>query len=68
MNGRLASWQRNTIVGGIELRFHEEPSEATRDALRELGWKWSPSLGCWFGRDVAENEQLANELCEPVAH
>lgn len=54
----------NQAKSGIELTFAEKPSDAIREQLKELGFRWSNKLGFWWARQTDARLALAKSLCE----
>jgi hypothetical protein len=64
----------NAAKRGIELHFNNTPPlpvnhpkicEATREVLKDAGWRWSRFGNCWFIRDTPENRAWATDF---IAH
>lgn len=49
---------------GREVTFARKPSRKVRAALKLLGLRWNPTVGCWFG--YATEDQIATALNEAV--
>lgn len=58
-----ATMNLNTQKNGIELSFSEKPSEAIRNSLKAIGFRWSGKMGIWWAKQTEERLTLANELC-----
>lgn len=52
---------KNSEYGSIEIRFSSKPSEAIRDALKLLRFRWNRSKGVWYGFRAAEDVRKALE-------
>lgn len=54
----------NEELNGIELYFDEIPSAETREALKNAGYRWHKVKKCWYAKQSAETEKLAQELSD----
>lgn len=57
-----ATMNLNAQLNGIELTFNEKPSDAIRQSLKDLGFRWSAKLGYWWARQTDERIELAKSL------
>lgn len=48
--------------GYVEITFADKPAEAIRDRLKGLGFRWSRSGGCWYGRESALSPDTIAEM------
>ncbi|AJA41504.1 hypothetical protein AXJ14_gp185 [Geobacillus virus E3] len=48
------SYKINDEKNGIELYFSEKPSEAIREQLKQMGFKWSPMRSIWYAKKTDE--------------
>lgn len=55
-----ATIKRNEQYGSIEIAFPEKPSEAIRDELKTLKFRWNGKKGVWYG--FADEELIRNVL------
>ena len=58
-----AIWQRNTIVGGLEIKVDHRPGSDIDQTLERSGWRWSPSIESWYHRDTPDNVEFARGFC-----
>lgn len=54
----------NTNLNGIELRFDEKPTDAIRESMKALGFRWSPKKSMWWAKQNPERLALANSIVE----
>ena len=55
-----ATIKRNEQYGSIEITFPEKPSEAIRDELKTLKFRWNGKKGVWYG--FADEELIRTVL------
>lgn len=55
------SYKINEEKNGIELYFSEKPSEAIREQLKRMGFKWS-RLGFWYAKKTDERLNFVQSL------
>ena len=53
---------KNEQMNGIEITFNGIPSEETRNALKEKGFRWSRKQKLWYARFTEEKHQWAQNL------
>lgn len=49
----------NARFGSVEIKFSAKPSEATRDALKALKFRWNGKRGLWYGFATVEAVRAA---------
>ena len=54
----------NEAKHGIEIRFPDKPSDATRTELKRMGFKWSRRSACWYKRNGSAVLSFATGLAE----
>lgn len=54
--------ERNSQFGSLEVYFDSKPSDAVRDALKLLRFRWHGIKKCWYG--FAEETSLRNAILE----
>lgn len=52
----------NAKLNGIELRFSEKPTEAIRQAMKDLGFRWSQKQSMWWAKQNDDRLALAKKL------
>ena len=52
----------NPAKGGVEIRFDAKPDDATLDALKAAGWRWSRFSRCWYNRASEESRAFAERI------
>lgn len=53
--------QHNSEFNSLEIFFDEKPSEAIRNALKSLKFRWHKIKKCWYGRKSEEEVKAALE-------
>jgi len=53
---------RNNEHNGLEIYFPDIPESFIRAAMKEQGWRWHKSKGCWYARDNNERRILAKKI------
>ena len=56
------SYKINDEKNGIELYFSDKPSEAIREQLKRMGFKWSPMRSIWYAKKTDERLQFVLSL------
>lgn len=52
----------NNQYNGIEITFEGKPTEATRTALKQAGFRWHGQKRLWYAKNTAERLVLAQKL------
>ena len=52
----------NPGKNGVEIRFAAKPPDATLEALKSAGWRWSRFSRCWYTRASAEARTFAERI------
>ena len=60
----MAYYIKEKERNSIEIYFESRPSGEICSHLRSCGWKYVSNKKCWWGLCTADNEVLANFLCE----
>lgn len=53
---------RNNEHNGLEIYFPDIPESFIRATMKEQGWRWHKSKGCWYARDNNERRILAKKI------
>ena len=53
---------KNNERNGLEIYFPDIPGNFIRAAMKEQGWRWHKSKGCWYARDNSERRILAKKI------
>jgi hypothetical protein len=56
------SYKINDEKNGIELYFNGKPSEAIREQLKQMGFKWSPMRSIWYAKKTDERLNFVQSL------
>jgi Large polyvalent protein associated domain 29 len=56
------SYKINDEKNGIELYFSDKPSEAIREQLKQMGFRWLPIRSIWYAKKTDERLQFALSL------
>ena len=56
---------KNEAFNSLEITFDSKPSEAVRDALKGLKFRWHKLKGLWYGYTTEEAVRSAIENAEP---
>ncbi len=54
----------NANLNGIELYFDEKPTDAIREAMKNLGFRWHAKKAMWWAKQTPERLALAETLAE----
>lgn len=60
----MTTYAINTNLNGIEIKFDGKPSEAIRNKLKAIGYRWHKIKMVWYAKQNAERLALAQELAE----
>lgn len=52
----------NAEFDGIEIYFTAKPSQATRDALKAVGYRWHSGKKCWYAKRSEERLQALEKI------
>lgn len=58
--------EANTEANRLQIFFEDKPDEATREALKSNGFRWSPKAGAWQ-RQLASNAYYAADYIKAIA-
>ena len=58
--------EANTEVNRLQIFFEDKPDEATREALKSNGFRWSPKAGAWQ-RQLTSNAYYAADYVKAIA-
>lgn len=58
--------EANTEANRLQIFFEDKPDEATREALKSNGLRWSPKAGAWQ-RQLASNAYYAADYIKAIA-
>ena len=58
--------EANTEANRLQIFFEDKPDEATREALKSNGFRWSPKAGAWQ-RQLTSNAYYAAEYVKAIA-
>ena len=58
--------EANTEVNRLQIFFEDKPDEATREALKSNGFRWSPKAGAWQ-RQLTSNAYYAADYIKAIA-
>ena len=56
----------NTEANRLQIFFEDKPDEATREALKSNGFRWSPKAGAWQ-RQLTSNAYYAADYVKAIA-
>ena len=60
----IARFEKNEKLNGIEIYFAVYPLVGTRDTLKKYGYRWNHKKACWYAKDNADTQNIANIICE----
>ena len=58
--------EANTEANRLQIFFEDKPDEATREALKNNGFRWSPKVGAWQ-RQLTSNAYYAADYVKAIA-
>ena len=58
--------EANTEANRLQIFFEDKPDEATREALKSNGFRWSPKAGAWQ-RQLTSNAYYAADYVKAIA-
>ena len=58
--------EANTEANRLQIFFEDKPDEATREALKSNGFRWSPKVGVWQ-RQLTSNAYYAADYVKAIA-
>ena len=58
--------EANTEANRLQIFFEDKPDEATREALKSNGFRWSPKAGAWQ-RQLTSNAYYAADYIKAIA-
>ena len=58
--------EANTEANRLQIFFEDKPDEATREALKSNGFRWSPKAGAWQ-RQLTSNVYYAADYVKAIA-
>lgn len=58
--------EANTEANRLQIFFEDKPDEATREALKSNGFRWSPKAGVWQ-RQLTSNAYYAADYVKAIA-
>ena len=58
--------EANTEANRLQIFFEDKPDEATREALKSNGFRWSPKVGAWQ-RQLTSNAYYAADYVKAIA-
>ena len=58
--------EANTEANRLQILFEDKPDEATREALKSNGFRWSPKAGAWQ-RQLTSNAYYAADYVKAIA-
>ncbi len=58
--------EANTEANRLQIFFEDKPDEATREALKSNGFRWSPKAGAWQ-RQLTSNAYYAADYVKSIA-
>ena len=60
----MTTYTLNKEHNGIEIYFDGKPSEAIRDSLKSLKYRWHSVKKCWYAKETPERLDLAKSLTD----